>query len=292
VYWLWHNWAIYGNAVEFLTGPNSARGIYLQNPSLGFAGLFAGHFAMDVLLMVGATAVCAGPFVLLLSAAGLASAVIGNRRSLLKHAPVFLLILPFLFHVFSLYRGEIQVFPLSAFGLLNIRYGMPHVVAVALLAPAAILPLKGRARRWACIAACLIVAAQYWLLISEGPSQLAVYQEGYRNGINARPVRDRARVASFMMANPPSKLVLMHTGALGPVVSQGGLRFSKIIHEGSLGWYQLDNGIPKEVSTVLVQQGDPLDLRIRDNPAMTRDLANDFQRRLAVGNITVFERDR
>jgi len=31
LYWLWHNWEIYGNALEFLIGPNSARGIALQN---------------------------------------------------------------------------------------------------------------------------------------------------------------------------------------------------------------------------------------------------------------------
>src|SRR5262249_22077256 len=34
IYWLWHNWAIYGNALEFLTRPNSARGISLQNRAI------------------------------------------------------------------------------------------------------------------------------------------------------------------------------------------------------------------------------------------------------------------
>jgi Dolichyl-phosphate-mannose-protein mannosyltransferase len=289
-YWLWHNWAIYGNAFEFLTGPNSARGIYLQNPSLGWARLFAGHAALDAMLMAAATAVCTGSFVLLLSAAGLTRTLIASRKSLLRISPLGLLILPFLFHVFSLYRGEIQVFPLSAFGLLNIRYGLPHLLGVALFAPAAVLAFKGRARRWVGIVVCLIVATQYWYLISEGPSQLAVYQEGNRNGVNARPVRERARVASFLMANPPDRLILMHTGALGPVVSQGGLRFSEIIHEGSLRWYQLDSGIPKDVATVMIQEGDPLDMRIRDNPELARDLANEFQERLSIGNIRVFER--
>jgi hypothetical protein len=289
-YWLWHNWAIYGSAFEFLTGPNSARGIYLQNPSLGWARLFAGHAALDVLLMAAAAAVCAGPLVMLLSAAGFVRLFTAKRKSLLEHSPLILLILPFFFHVFSLYRGEIQVFPLSAFGLLNIRYGLPHLLGVALFAPAAVLAFKGQARRWAGAAACVIVAAQYGYLISEGPSQLAVYQEGYRNGVNARPVRERARVASFLLANPPDRLILLHTGALGPVVSQGGLRFSDIIHEGSLRWYQLDNGIPKDVATVMVQQGDPLDLRIRDSGALARDLADEFQERLSIGKITVFER--
>ena len=134
------------------------------------------------------------------------------------------------------------------------------------------------------------VAAQYGYLISEGPSQLAVYQEGYRNGVNARPVRQRARVASFLKANPPARLILMNSGALGPIVPDGGLRFSEIIHEGTVQWHQLGEGIPKGVATVIVQQGDPLDLLISENPVLERELAAEFARQLSVGNITVYSR--
>jgi Dolichyl-phosphate-mannose-protein mannosyltransferase len=292
-YWLWHNWAIYGNALEFLTGPNSARGIYLQNRiNFGWSTMFVGHAGLDFLVMAAATGVCAGPLVLLLSMAGLAIALVAKRKSLVQHSPLALLILPFFFHVFSLYRGEIQVFPLSAFGLLNIRYGLPHVPGVALFAPAVVFAFKGSVRRWAGVVVCLIVVAQYWFLVSEGTAQLAIYQEGYRNGVNARPAGERARVASFLIASPPRRLILMHTGALGPVVSEGGLRFSEIIHEGSLRWHQLDDGIPKDVATVMVQLGDPLDVRVRETPALERDLNSDFQEKLSVGNIKMFERKR
>ena len=291
VYWLWHNWAIYGNAVEFLSGPNSARGIHLQNRiNFAWSAIFVGHAGLDILTIAAATAVCAGPFVLLLSAAGFVRSLAARRKSLLERSPLILLILPFFFHAFSLYRGEIQVFPLSAFGLLNVRYGLPHVLGVALFAPASILLLKGSARRWAGAMVCMIVAAQYGYLISEGPAQLAVYQEGYRNGVNARPVRERARVASFLKANPPSRLILMHSGALGPVVSQGGLRFSDIIHEGTVRWHQLGEGIPRDVATVIVQQGDPLDLRIGEDPALKRDLAAEFSQQFSAETIKVYER--
>ena len=291
VYWMWHNWAIYGNALEFLSGPNSARGIALQNRvNFNWSAIFVGHAGLDVLTMAAATAVCAGPFVLLLSAAGFARSLAARRKSLLEHSPLILLILPFFFHAFGLYRGEIQVVPLSALGLLNVRYGLPHVLGVALFAPASVLLFKGSARRWAGAIVCMIIAAQYGYLISEGPAQLAVYQEGYRNGVNARAVRERARVASFLKANPPARLILMHSGALGPVVTQGGLRFSDIIHEGTVRWHQLSEGIPKDVATVMVQQGDALDLRIRENPALTRDLAAEFEEQLSAGNIKVYER--
>lgn len=291
IYWLWHNWAIYGNALEFLTGPNSARGIYLQNGAHdGWATIFIGHPLLDFLIMAVAVAVAAGPFVLLMSVGGFARLVVAGRRDLLKASPAFLLTVPFFFEVFSVYRGEIQLFPLSAFGLQNARYGLPHIVAVALFAPAAILFFKSSARQWAAVASCVIVVAQYGYSISEGPSQLAMYQEGYRNGVNSRAAREHVKVAAFLRSNPPRRLILMHTGALGPVVSQAGLGFSGIIHEGTLRWHQFDEQIPADVGTVITQQGDPLDIRMRERPSLALDLATNFQQELSVGNIRVFAR--
>lgn len=291
IYWLWHNWAIYGNALEFLNGPNSARGIYLQNGAHdGWATIFIGHPLLDFLIMAVAVAVATGPFVLLLSVGGFAGLVVARRRDLLKTSPALLLTVPFFFEVFSVYRGEIQLFPLSAFGLQNARYGLPHIVAVALFAPAAILFFKNSAGRWAAIASCVLVVVQYGYLISEGPSQLAMYQEGYRNGVNSRAAREHVKVAAFLRANPPRRFILMHTGALGPVVSQAGLGFSEIIHEGTLRWHQFNDQIPADVATVISQQGDPLDIRLRERPSLARDLASKFQEELSVGNIRVFAR--
>jgi hypothetical protein len=68
------------------------------------------------------------------------------------------------------------------------------------------------------------------------------------------------------------------------------LRFSDIIHEGSLRWHQLDDGIPKDVATVMVQSGDPLDVRVHETPALENTLENEFHEKLSVGNIKVFER--
>jgi hypothetical protein len=291
VYWLWHNWAIYGNALEFLTGPYSARGLYLQNQAnLGWAKIFVGHFFIDALMILVTAAVCAGPFVLMLGALGFITLIVVRRKAMLEDAPVVLLLVPFFFHVFSLYRGEIQIFPLSAFGLHNVRYGLPHLLAVALFAPASILLLKSKARRRASIAVCVIVAAQYLYLISEGPTQLAVYQEAYRNGVNAKPARERRQFSSLIKANPPEPAVLMNTGELGPIVSQGGLRYSNIIHEGTLRWHQIKEKIPEDVSTVIVQENDPLDKRLRENASLARDLAEHFQEQLSVGRIKLFRR--
>jgi hypothetical protein len=292
-YWLWHNWAIYGNAIEFLTGPYSARGIYLQNrATLGWSKIFVGNAALDLLLMSVTAAVCIGPLVLALAGAGLARIVAARKRASIEHAPVLLLLVPFFFHLYSLYRGEIQIFPLSAFGLLNVRYGLPHLLAAAVLAPAC-APLLGRAGAKCALAlVCSIALFQYALILSDGPSQIAVFQEGFRNGVNARPSRERARVAAALKETPPGPMILMHTGALGPVVMKGGLRFCEIIHEGTVRWHQIGEGIPPDVSTVIIQEGDPLDSRLRQSERIASDIAARFHEKLSIGKIRVYERNQ
>jgi hypothetical protein len=290
-YWLWHNWAIYGDALEFLTGPYSARGIYLQNQAnLGWTRVLVGHALLDLLLMGVTVAVCVGPLVMMMAAGGLAKIVATRRRAIIEYGPALLLTVPFFFHVLSLYRGEIQIFPLSAFGLLNVRYGLPHLLGVALFAPAALLLLKRFGHARAIAAVCAVIALQYGLLVSDGFSQIAVYQEGFRNGVNARSARERARAAAVLIENPPPPLILMHTGALGPLVIKGGLRFSNIIHEGTARWHQIEGGLPADVSTIIFQQGDPLDLRITESPKLAGDLASDFELQHSAGKIKLYRR--
>jgi dolichyl-phosphate-mannose-protein mannosyltransferase len=293
IYWLWHNWAIYGDALEFLTGPNSARGIYLQNrANLGWTRIFVGDAALDFLTMLATAAVSAGPVLLLLALIGfgywLATSL--RQKTLTAQSPVLLLLVPFVFHVVSLYRGEIQIFPLSAFGLHNVRYGLPHLVAIAVFAPNCCNIFKESRRGLALAGFFLVLVGQYSWLVADGPSQLAVYQEGFRNGVNARPARERARMANYLRDHALQPLILMQTGALGPLVSQGGLRFSNIIHEGTARWHQIDDRIPADVSAVLVQEGDPLDERLKGNARLARDLQVNFEEEMSAGKIKLYRR--
>lgn len=278
VYWLWHNWAIYGDALWFLTGPHSARGIYLQNrANLGWSAIFVGNALLDLGLMVVTVAACSGLLVALMGAFGFARFLVVKRRELIQYSPALLLAVPFFFHIFSLYRGEIQIFPLSAFGLLNVRYGLPHLLALALFAPAVVPMFHRFGRRGAVLIVCFIIAAQYGYLVADGPAQLAVYQEGYRNGVNSQPARQWARLAAYLQQHPPRSLILMDTGALGPVVPRGGLRFADIIHEGTTGWHRVADSIPDEISTIILQEGDPLDRRLRETPALASAMSRDFR---------------
>jgi hypothetical protein len=308
-YWLWHNWMIYGNALEFLTGPFSARGLYLQNRvNLGWSKVFVGHLLLDAALMLLAVLVCVGPIVVLLAAAGLARLLAVRRAALVPYAPLALLAVPFFFHIISLYRGEIQVFPLRAFGLLNVRYGVPDLLAVSLFVPAAV-SIFGRYRSGlaGCLAVGVLVIGQYVYMVSDGVSQIAVYQEGFRNGAHSPAARARSRLAAYLIEHPPGTQVLMHTGALGPVVTAGGLRFSGVIHEGTERWHLIldparasasndavagipAHVIPEDVLTVIVQKNDPLDSLIRDDAVLSAELDRDFEEEFSTESIKVLAR--
>ncbi|HKP10612.1 MAG TPA: glycosyltransferase family 39 protein [Blastocatellia bacterium] len=291
LYWLWHNWAIFGNPIEFLSGPHSARGIFLHEEArLGWAKIFIGHPLVSLLWMAITTAVCSGPFVLLLAAVGFVAFVTLKRRSLLEQSPAILLAVPFLFHAFSVMRGEIQIFPFSAFGLLNVRYGLPHLLAVAAFTPAVVWLFKPRWRRAALAVIAGVVVLQYVYLISEGPAQLAVYQEGYRNGVNSARAREWARAAAWLEANPPRQTVWMNTGALGPLVPRGGLRFAQIIHEGSLRWHAINAAIPADVTMIIYQEGDPVAERLKNDAALAADFGAHFRQQFSYDSIRVFTR--
>lgn len=291
LYWLWHNWAIYDDALWFLRGPHSARGIYLQNiASLGWSRIFVGHAWFDGLLMTVTVAACVGVVPILFAVTGFFRLIKTRKLGLLEQAPILLLGVPFFFHCFSLYKGEIQIFPLSAFGLINVRYGLPHLMVLAVFAPA-VIPLFRRLGRPAAVTIVgLLIALQYGYLISDGTSQLAIYQESYRNGVNSQPARERAKAARFTRENPPTGKILMQAGSLGPVVSQGGLRFADTIHEGTSRWHEINQAIPEDIAMVIVEKNDALDGRLQNSDSLKQDFARNFQLLFESGKIKIFKR--
>lgn len=293
LYWMWHNWAIFDDPLAFFTGPHSARGIYIQNQStLGPARALVGSLPVATVVMLLAVAVCAGLALLAVAAFGLIKVFPIARESPRRWGPAVLLGVPFCFHVISLYRGEIQIFPVSAFGLLNVRYGVPHLLPLSLLVPAAALLLGAGRKWWPSLAVFAIIAGGYIFLISDGVSQIAIYQEAYRNGVNSKAPRELARVAGNLRDRPPSGVLLMYTGALGPVVSQSNLRFRNIIHEGTTRWHSIDQTIPPDVSTIVFQQDDPLASRIRSASALSHDFEQSFELTFSLGKTKRFDRKR
>lgn len=294
VYWLWHNWAIYKKPFEFLTGPNSARGIYLQNSTnLGWAKIFVDNGLLDVALMLITVAVCVGIVTLVLGAIGYVRLLLLRikhdfHETIAALIPVGLLCIPFIFHVLSVYRGEIQIFPLSAFGLLNVRYGLPALMPLSLMIPACVI--STRFPKTALLIVGGLIALQYGWLISGGFSDLPVYQEGLRNGVYSTSALEIARAEAYLRENPPKGILLMYTGQLGPLVPRGGLTFSRIIHEGTSRWSQFTNRVPPDVNTVIICKGDGLDARLQSNASLLQDLSTNFSVVFQYGMITAWER--
>jgi 4-amino-4-deoxy-L-arabinose transferase-like glycosyltransferase len=266
LYWLWHNWAIYGDPLEFYRGPYSARAIFASQASrLGWAGFVVGSPPAALGWALLTVAVVAGPVTVALALAGLAVRAWSRGREAAADAPAALALVPFAFLVYSLFRGEVQIYPLAALALLNVRYGVPHVAAAALLLPAL---ARGPRARAVLAAVAALVALQYAALAREGPSQLAVAQEAIRNSRNAAPWRERAQLAAWLAEHPPEGLVLMHAGELGPVVRASGLTFSRLVHEGTREWneWSAAGAIPPGVATVVMREGDPVWARLGSDP--------------------------
>jgi len=136
-----------------------------------------------------------------------------------------------------------------------------------------------------------VVAVQYGWLLSGGWSGLDVYQEAYRNGVNSRTAHELSRTSAYLNSNPIEPMILMHTGTLGPLVSRGGLRFSNVIHEGTARWHAFSRHIPEDVSTIIIQDADLLDSRLRSEPDLARDLADNFLELYHEGRIHIYQRN-
>src|SRR5262249_44613769 len=212
IYWLWHNWAIYGNPIEFLTGFYSAQNYFLRfQEKLGWADFAVGHVGYAFLLAMSALAACAGiAFCLLFAVSAVKTLALGwkqwrggGREAYLTGA-VLLLAAPFAFCVYSLYKGTTQIYPVSALSLLNVRYGLSAILAPAVFS-ISLLRAERSKRRLILIA--VIVFAQYAWLISDGVQQLAILQEPYRNVHKTREARAYNKLEAYLRSSPPPKKI-------------------------------------------------------------------------------------
>jgi len=270
LYWLWHNWAIFGDPLWFYRGPYSAKAIFAAQASrLGWTTFVVGHPLSALAWATLTVAVVAGPIVVACAAGGLVVRVVTRRRAVVADASAALVLVPFAFLVWSLFRGEVQIYPFAAVALLNVRYGVPHVAAVALLLPSLAI---GRRARAVLVGLALLVALQYAALLLEGPSQLAVVQEAVRNSRNAAPWRDRAQLAAWIAAHPPDGLVLMNGGDFGPVVAESGLTFRQVVHEGTREWneWRASGDLPTGVTMAVARDGDDVWTAVHADPSFVR----------------------
>ncbi|QUW00501.1 glycosyltransferase family 39 protein [Chloracidobacterium sp. MS 40/45] len=279
VYWLWHNWAIYGRPLEFLEGTYSARGYFARHrDELSYLSFVVGRPLYAGLVLAVTVVICATPATTLLGLLGLAGQAVAAFRARWPDVSTLAVLgwlwLPPLFTGYSLYSGNIQIYPL----FLNNRYGL---AALPLLALGVGLGVAyGQARFptrqvWVAVGVGLVCAGQSLWWLRDGVYQLAVFQEAYRAQFAPLGCERRA-LAQFLQSDPALQslkrrqagvCVALFAGELSAVIAQGGLSYAHILHEGRAGWHSLEKSIPSTVTWLVVGRGDELERKLQQRPA-------------------------
>jgi hypothetical protein len=295
IYWFWHNWAIYGNALEFYNGPYSAHGIYKGSTgSYDWVNVSYHNLKGSFLIASVTTILCLTLIVFLLAVSGYLTELfqrfvfkpaerrrfiidgylrefIAKRREWSRFLPTFLLVIPFCFFVYSLYKNEIQVIPLSMLSLYNVRYGLMHLIPAAVFAPAVIFLLKPKRRNIALAVLALLIFAQYELQFYDGAMRLEIVQEPLRNNVNSPEWKNKAKLDEYLRTHPPQGLILMESGYLGSSILRGGLQFKNVIYDGDSRFHEIiKQEIPSNIQTVVMKDGDELWQKFHDDPAFNR----------------------
>ncbi len=280
VVWLVYNAVAFGDWLEFLRGPYSAKAIELRTATPGAGPPHPGWHNPWVSLIffvkaaeMDAAAAAWGNVLLALSLFGTGWAwLIARRRAF---AWALLLWLPVPFYAYSVSYGSVPIFlpvwwPHSWY---NLRYGMELLPALALGLGFAAHFWLGAVRefkpRWASYAAAglfALVALNAYQVVRERP---LVYVEGTKNIEARRPFEIQIPpVLRALVAERPGGTVLMITSVYPEVVALTGIRLRQTINESDLEIYRDALSAPAAHAAIVVAfDGDEIDRAVRANPA-------------------------
>ena len=263
VYWLVFTWAVSGRALDFATGPYSAKAIALRSTAQGappYPGqnhvLTAGlYFLKAAQLIMGAP--LWGRLLFIVAVAGAALAVGRFRR----YGIFLLLWCPLAFYSLSIAYGSVPIYiPLwYPFSYYNARYGLellpvfavfPVVLAAFAAEQAPRAPLR-MAVWWVAIA---LVAAGYVSAYAEAP---IVLREGRVNS-RGRIALEQG-LASVLAQLPPTATLLMYEAEHPGALRLAGIPLRRVISEGEhpdWEWALLDP--PRHADYIVACQGDPV----------------------------------
>jgi hypothetical protein len=167
LWWLFHNWWLAGDALDFYRGPYSAQAIQAGKPYPG-----AHNWAVAWLYYRTAVRLCVGRWLELLAALG-AVAALAKR----VFWPVSLLALPPVFYIWSVHSSGLPIYvpELWPNSYYNTRYGLAALPLAALAAAALVAAVPPRARIIAGVVAAAIGGghwlahprAEYWVTWAE-----------------------------------------------------------------------------------------------------------------------------
>ena len=276
--WMAYNYGVYGNAVEFATGPYSARGIAAQTTPEGspphpghrdvrVAGIY---FLKAVRLNLG-DGFWQNP--LLLAAVAGSVLALGSARSA---AAAALLWFPALFYPLSMAYGSVPIFvPVWwPFSFYNVRYGLQLLPAVAVFSAVLLAGVWNRLESFAgrtasSVLAVVLVAGSYASAAMTGPICL---REARVNSVT-RVALER-QVAAELARLPQEATLLMHLGSHGGALQRAGIPLRRVIHEGNYRQWEWALSAPGEAVDYLVAfAGDAVSASAEANAARLEAVA-------------------
>ena len=269
--WLAHNAHRFGNALEFLNGPYSAKAIYAHQlattafryPTDGSIILSAHYYLEDLKLVTG-------PWLLVLAMFGLIIWFIDphKRRRCLAAT---LLLVPLIFYVQSMAFAAIPIYvpTLFPYTYYNLRYGLEMLPAIAIF-PAFIAPQGDKAWRFhghliLISIVTVVVLGQQASIAAAGASSIPIVRESILNTPCA--TRTQEALIHYLRSNYDGHTILMASGQWSCVNPTVGIPYRNTITQVNRGyWNRLPQGASKEAEWIIVKRGDAVDDLMRAFP--------------------------
>ncbi|MGC2111105.1 MAG: hypothetical protein WA655_16435 [Candidatus Korobacteraceae bacterium] len=262
VYWLIYTYCVSGYALDFATGPYSAKAIALRSTAQG-APPYPGqnHVFTAALYFLKAAQLNIGTrfwgAVLLLLAVGGTALVICRFR---RYGVLLLLWLPLAFYALSIAYGSVPIYiPVwYPFSYYNVRYGLELLPAFAVF-PAILAryfaersPARSRIPVWCALIAA--VSTSYVSMYGESPITLREAQVNSRDRIALEQ-----GLANFLATTPRSATLLMYEAEHAGAIRLAGIPLRHVISEAEhpdWEWALLDPA--HHADYIVACQGDPV----------------------------------
>ena len=276
VAWCVYNATVFGDWLDFLRGPYSAKAIEMRTAAPGWPPHPGWHNPWVGLLFymkdAEMDAAVWGNALLALSLLGTAWAWLTARRRALAGA--LLLGLPVPFYAYSVAYGSVPIFipPWWPHSWYNTRYGLELLPAFALglgfaaqFVLAAVREFKPVWTRYAAAVLFALIALNAWGIVCKGP---LVYVEGTKN-IAARRSYEEAIPAALrtLLASRPGGVILMDTSVYPEIVALTGIPLRQTINESDKEFYRDALAAPAaHAALVLAFDGDEVDAAVKAHP--------------------------
>ncbi len=269
--WLAYNAKQFGDPLDFIRGPYSARAIEARttppggSPHPGSQDMHVSALYFLKAAELGAAPPPLGRLLCWLSGAGTLAALWSFRRRQIW--PVLLLWLPLPFYAYSVAYGSVPIFipTWRPFSWYNTRYGMELLPAFALFTGCLVPVLLSRplrVRRYALLASFLLVVANSVVLLRSRP---LVFQEAVANSRSR--IAFETALANALLGIPGQGLILMHVSSDVGAVQQAAIPLRRIVNEGDyLTWQRALEAPARSVSTVVAFDGDVVSQAIQRHP--------------------------